>query len=100
YLLFLPSKDVIIDRNVTGVQTCAHPISQTYDWEHGTMVGALLASGQTAASAEAKVGTLRHDPMAMLPFIGYNAGEYLQNWIDMEIGRASCRDRVNVLGLW
>ncbi|NMB21813.1 MAG: phosphoenolpyruvate carboxykinase (GTP), partial [Corynebacterium sp.] len=38
---------------------------------------------QTAASAEAKVGTLRHDPMAMLPFMGYNAGEYLQNWIDM-----------------
>ncbi|KIH72505.1 phosphoenolpyruvate carboxykinase (GTP) [Corynebacterium glutamicum] len=58
-------------------------VTQTYDWEHGTMVGALLASGQTAASAEAKVGTLRHDPMAMLPFIGYNAGEYLQNWIDM-----------------
>ncbi|BAU97222.1 phosphoenolpyruvate carboxykinase [Corynebacterium suranareeae] len=58
-------------------------VTQTFDWEHGTMVGALLASGQTAASAEAKVGALRHDPMAMLPFIGYNAGEYLQNWIDM-----------------
>ncbi|QGU08508.1 Phosphoenolpyruvate carboxykinase [GTP] [Corynebacterium occultum] len=58
-------------------------VTQTYDWEHGTMVGSLLASGQTAASAEAKVGTLRHDPMAMLPFMGYNAGEYLQNWIDM-----------------
>ena len=58
-------------------------VTQTHDWEHGTMVGALLASGQTAASAEAKVGTLRHDPMAMLPFMGYNAGEYLQNWIDM-----------------
>lgn len=58
-------------------------VTQTYDWEHGTMVGSLLASGQTAASAEAKVGSLRHDPMAMLPFMGYNAGEYLQNWIDM-----------------
>ncbi len=58
-------------------------VTQTYDWEHGTMVGALLASGQTAASAEATVGALRHDPMAMLPFMGYNAGEYLQNWIDM-----------------
>ena len=47
------------------------------------MIGSLLASGQTAASAEAKVGSLRHDPMAMLPFIGYNAGDYLQHWIDM-----------------
>ncbi|MFV8381503.1 phosphoenolpyruvate carboxykinase (GTP) [Corynebacterium hindlerae] len=58
-------------------------VTQAFDWEHGTMIGALLASGQTAASAEAKVGALRHDPMAMLPFIGYNAGEYLQHWIDM-----------------
>ncbi|MDN6386654.1 MAG: phosphoenolpyruvate carboxykinase domain-containing protein, partial [Corynebacterium sp.] len=57
-------------------------VSQTYDWEHATMVGALMASGQTAAQ-EGAVGTLRHDPMAMLPFIGYNAGEYLQHWIDM-----------------
>lgn len=58
-------------------------VTQSFDWEHGTMIGSLLASGQTAASAEAKVGSLRHDPMAMLPFIGYNAGDYLQHWIDM-----------------
>lgn len=58
-------------------------VTQAFDWNHGTMIGSLLASGQTAASAEAKVGSLRHDPMAMLPFIGYNAGDYLQNWIDM-----------------
>ena len=58
-------------------------VSQAFDWEHGTFIGATLASGQTAASAEAKVGSLRHDPMAMLPFMGYNAGDYLQHWIDM-----------------
>ena len=58
-------------------------VTQAHSWNHGTMIGALLASGQTAASAEAKVGALRHDPMAMLPFIGYNAGDYLQHWIDM-----------------
>ncbi|RNE49979.1 phosphoenolpyruvate carboxykinase (GTP) [Corynebacterium alimapuense] len=58
-------------------------VSQSFNWEHGTMIGATLSSGQTAASAEAKVGSLRHDPMAMLPFIGYNAGDYLQHWIDM-----------------
>ena len=57
-------------------------VTQAFDWNHGTMIGALLASGQTAA-AEGSVGTLRHDPMAMLPFMGYNAGDYLQHWIDM-----------------
>lgn len=58
-------------------------VTQSFDWEHGTFIGATLSSGQTAASAEAKVGSLRHDPMAMLPFLGYNAGDYLQHWIDM-----------------
>lgn len=58
-------------------------VTQAYDWHHGTMIGAMLSSGQTAASVEAKVGSLRHDPMAMLPFIGYNVGDYLQHWIDM-----------------
>ena len=58
-------------------------VTQAYDWDHGTMIGAMLSSGQTAASAEAKVGTLRHDPMAMLPFMGYNVGDYFQHWIDM-----------------
>ncbi|MCQ9331918.1 phosphoenolpyruvate carboxykinase (GTP) [Corynebacterium phoceense] len=58
-------------------------VTQAFDWNHGTMIGSLLSSGQTAAAAEAKVGSLRHDPMAMLPFIGYNVGDYLQHWIDM-----------------
>ncbi|GAA1471719.1 phosphoenolpyruvate carboxykinase (GTP) [Corynebacterium felinum] len=57
-------------------------VTESHSWNHGTMIGSLLASGQTAA-AEGVVGALRHDPMAMLPFIGYNAGEYLQHWIDM-----------------
>ena len=60
-------------------------VTQAYDWNHGTLIGAMLSSGQTAASAEAKVGSLRHDPMAMLPFIGYNVGDYLQHWIDMGV---------------
>ena len=58
-------------------------VTQALDWNHATFIGATLASGQTAASAEAKVGSLRHDPMAMLPFIGYNVGDYLQHWVDM-----------------
>ena len=58
-------------------------VTQAHSWEHGTMIGAMLSSGQTAASAEAKVGSLRHDPMAMLPFMGYNVGDYFQHWLDM-----------------
>ncbi|APT91496.1 phosphoenolpyruvate carboxykinase [Corynebacterium sphenisci DSM 44792] len=58
-------------------------VTQAFDWNHATFIGATLASGQTAASAEAKVGSLRHDPMAMLPFIGYNVGDYLRHWIAM-----------------
>ncbi len=58
-------------------------VTQSYDWAHGTMMGAMLSSGQTAASVEAKVGSLRHDPMAMLPFMGYNVGDYFQHWLDM-----------------
>ncbi|RAV32839.1 phosphoenolpyruvate carboxykinase (GTP) [Corynebacterium heidelbergense] len=58
-------------------------VTQAHDWNHATFIGATLSSGQTAAAAEAAVGSLRHDPMAMLPFIGYNAGDYLQHWIDM-----------------
>lgn len=58
-------------------------VTQARNWNHATFIGATLASGQTAAAAEAAVGSLRHDPMAMLPFIGYNVGDYLQHWIDM-----------------
>ena len=58
-------------------------VTQALSWEHGTMIGAMLSSGQTAASVEAKVGSLRHDPMAMLPFMGYNVGDYFQHWLDM-----------------
>ena len=58
-------------------------VTQARDWNHATFIGATMASGQTAAAAEAAVGSLRHDPMAMLPFIGYNAGDYLQHWINI-----------------
>ncbi|GAB3947850.1 phosphoenolpyruvate carboxykinase (GTP) [Corynebacterium tapiri] len=58
-------------------------VTEIPTWEQGVLQGALLSSGQTAASAEASVGSLRHDPMAMLPFIGYNVGDYLQHWLDM-----------------
>ncbi|MEI8084223.1 MAG: phosphoenolpyruvate carboxykinase (GTP), partial [Actinomycetes bacterium] len=57
-------------------------VTQARDWQHGVFIGATLGSEQTAA-AEGTVGTVRRDPMAMLPFIGYNAGDYCQHWIDL-----------------
>src|ERR1700756_2988157 len=57
-------------------------VTQATDWQHGVFIGATMGSEQTAA-AEGKVGTVRRDPMAMLPFLGYNVGDYFQHWIDL-----------------
>ena len=57
-------------------------VSEALSWRHGTFLGSIMASEKTAAAA-GKVGDLRRDPMAMLPFCGYHMGDYFKHWIDM-----------------
>src|SRR5688500_5216451 len=61
-------------------------VTESFDWEHGVFLGSIMSSEKTAAAA-GKVGELRFDPFAMLPFCGYNMGDYFGHWL--EVGEAT-----------
>ncbi len=66
-------------------------VTESFSWQHGAFLGSIMSSEKTAAAAGV-VGEVRFDPFAMLPFMGYNVGDYISHWLD--VGAATDADKL------
>lgn len=67
-------------------------VHESFDWEHGVFMGSIMGSEITAAAISDKIGQVRRDPFAMLPFSGYHISDYLQHWLN--IGKMTDADKL------
>ncbi len=67
-------------------------VHESFDWNHGVFLGSIMGSEITAAAISDKIGQVRRDPFAMLPFCGYHVCDYLQHWIN--VGSKSTEDKL------
>lgn len=67
-------------------------VHESFDWKHGVFMGSIMGSEITAATISDNIGQVRRDPFAMLPFIGYHVGDYLQHWLN--IGQKTDADKL------